>query len=144
MTPVTAHRITEAADREHAFRVREIVFVGEQHVPREEEYDEFDATAHHYLAWADGQPVGAARWRPTANGVKLERFAVLAPFRSRGVGGVLLRQVMADARAAHPTSTLYLHAQVQAQLFYQRHGFLPEGELFYECEIPHYKMRLRE
>lgn len=129
-------------DRDLAFRVREQVFVDEQRVPREEEYDEHDDAAHHYLAWADGLPVGAARWRPTEKGVKLERFAVLAPYRSRGVGGVLLRQVMADARAAYPDAQLYLHAQLQAQLFYQRHGFVPEGELFYECEIPHYRMRL--
>ncbi len=139
---ITAQPALDCAARDHVFRVREAVFVHEQHVPREEEYDEHDATAHHYLALADGEPVGAARWRPTANGVKLERFAVLAPYRSAGVGGVLLRRVMADARAAHPAAPLYLHAQVQAQLFYQRHGFVPEGELFYECEIPHYKMRL--
>ena len=139
---ITVQPATAEGDRDLAFRVRELVFVDEQHVPREEEYDEHDDAAHHYLAWADGQPVGAARWRPTENGVKLERFAVLAPYRSRGVGGVLLRQVMADAHAAHPDAQLYLHAQLQAQLFYQRHGFVPEGELFYECEIPHYKMRL--
>lgn len=139
---ITVQSATADTDRDHVFRIRELVFVDEQHVPREEEYDEYDATAHHYLAWADGQPAGAARWRPTANGVKLERFAVLAPYRSHGVGGVLLRQVMADARAAHPDASLYLHAQLQAQLFYQRHGFVPEGALFYECEIPHYKMRL--
>jgi predicted GNAT family N-acyltransferase len=142
MMTITVQTAVAEGDRDLAFRVREQVFVDEQHVPREDEYDEHDDAAHHYLAWADGQPVGAARWRPTEKGVKLERFAVLAPYRSKGVGGVLLRQVMADALAAHPDASLYLHAQVQAQRFYQRHGFLPEGELFYECEIPHYRMRL--
>ncbi len=144
MTTISVQRAIAGGDRDLAFRVREQVFVDEQHVPREEEYDEHDDAAHHYLAWADGLPVGAARWRPTAHGVKLERFSVLAPYRSRGVGGVLLRQVMADARAAYPEAGLYLHAQLQAQRFYQRHGFVPEGDLFYECEIPHYKMRLEQ
>lgn len=139
---ITAHQITSPTDRDQAFRIREEVFVHEQHVPRDEEYDEYDGTAHHYLALADEQPVGAARWRPTEKGVKLERFAVLAPYRSKGVGAVLLRQVVADARAANPGALLYLHAQVPAVKFYERHGFAPEGELFYECEIPHYKMTL--
>lgn len=139
---ITAQQTTTPTNRDLAFRIREEVFVHEQHVPRDEEYDEYDATAHHYLALADEQPVGAARWRPTANGVKLERFAVLAPYRSKGVGAVLLKQVIADARAAHPEALLYLHAQVPALEFYKRHGFEPEGELFYECEIAHFKMKL--
>jgi len=140
---ITVQPATSQGDRDLAFRVREQVFVDEQHVPREEEYDEYDDAASHYLAWADGLPVGAARWRPTEKGVKLERFAVLAPYRSRGVGGVLLRQVIADARQAYPEADLYLHAQVPAVPFYERHGFVKEGELFYECDIPHYLMRQR-
>lgn len=139
---ILVQRVEAAGDRDLAFRVRQLVFVEEQQVPREEEYDEFDDAAHHYLAWADGQPVGAARWRPTDKGVKLERFAVLAPYRSLGVGAELLKQVVADAQVAHPGARLYLHGQLKAVPFYQRHGFATEGELFYECEIPHYKMSL--
>nr|GFD49624.1 hypothetical protein [Tanacetum cinerariifolium] len=60
------------------------------------------ATTRHYLARVDGQPAGAARWRPTANGVKLERFAVLDEFRNQGVGEALVKQVLADVRAEAP------------------------------------------
>jgi GNAT superfamily N-acetyltransferase len=85
---ITVTKITDLRDLDAAFTIREKVFVGEQNVPADLEYDQNDrlATTRHYLARVDGQPAGAARWRPTANGVKLERFAVLAEFRNQGVG----------------------------------------------------------
>lgn len=136
--------VASEAERAALFAVREEVFVREQNVPKEEEYDAYDspdAPAAHYLALADdGQPVGAARWRRTANGVKLERFAVLAPYRKAGVGAALVARLVADAQAAHPGARLYLHAQEHALNFYARHGFEAEGERFYECDIPHFKM----
>ena len=138
---IEVREVLTPADRTQIFSIREKVFVEEQQVPREDEYDEFEDTARHYLALNDGQPCGTARWRRTANGVKLERFAVLAPFRSQQVGSAVLTRVVQDARVAHPDVPLYLHAQVQAVPFYARHGFQPEGDLFYECEIPHYKMQ---
>ncbi len=89
---------------------------------------------------ADGTPCGAARWRLTDKGVKLERFAVLAEYRNQQVGAALLHQVLQDARAAHPEAALYLHAQLRAIPFYERHGFEKVGEQFSECDIEHFKM----
>ncbi|MDJ0364880.1 GNAT family N-acetyltransferase [Hymenobacter sp. H14-R3] len=142
---LTVHKITDLRDLDAAFTIREKVFVGEQNVPAEAEYDAHDraATTRHYLATVDGQPAGAARWRPTPGGVKLERFAVLADFRNKGVGDALVRQVLADVRAEAPDAAqVYLHAQLRAIPLYERTGFHKEGELFEECDIQHYKMVL--
>ncbi|TYZ07617.1 GNAT family N-acetyltransferase [Hymenobacter lutimineralis] len=138
-----AYRITSPAELQEAFAIRTAVFVDEQQVPREAENDEHDHTdAIHYLARADdGTPCGAARWRPTNQGVKLERFAVLAPYRSQAAGAALVTQVLQDVAAAYPNATVYLHAQLPAVRFYERHGFVKDGPQFTECDIEHYKMR---
>lgn len=140
--PIHVHHITTEVDLQAAFRIRETVFVHEQHVPAEEEYDEFETTARHFLAVADGVPCGTARWRYTDKGVKLERFAVLAEYRSQKVGSALVQALLNDI-AGQPAAngkTLYLHAQVTAMPLYRKFGFQPVGELFEECDIPHYKM----
>jgi predicted GNAT family N-acyltransferase len=121
-----------------AFAIRNTVFVEEQKVSREEEYDEHESVARHYLLFSDGIPAGTARMRSTEKGVKLERFAVLPRFRNKGAGAALVSRVLADALASG--NTIYLHAQVAAMNLYKRSGFTAEGELFYEAGIPHYKM----
>jgi len=139
---ITAQPITEPTDLDAAFAIRRTVFVEGQGVPAEDEYDEHDHTdAHHYLArTADGTPCGAARWRKTPNGVKLERFAVLEKYRNQTAGAALLQSVLQDVQATYPEANVYLHAQLPAVRFYERHGFVKEGELFSECDIEHYKM----
>lgn len=139
---ITAHRATTLAEQELAFAIRNTVFVEGQNVPRELEHDAYDEHgATHYLArTADGTPCGAARWRPTDNGVKLERFAVLEPYRNQQAGAALLRVVLQDVQAAHPTAEVYLNAQLPAVRFYERHGFEKTGPAFWEAGIEHYKM----
>jgi predicted GNAT family N-acyltransferase len=141
----TASKISDLRDLDAAFTIREKVFVQGQGVPADDEYDQHDrqATTRHYLALVDGQPAGAARWRLTDNGVKLERFAVLDEFRNQGVGQVLVQAVLADVRAEVPDAAqVYLHAQLRAIPLYERTGFQKVGELFEECDIQHYKMVL--
>jgi predicted GNAT family N-acyltransferase len=140
---ITVYQIEEPADLQAAFAIREKVFVEEQRVPREDEYDQYEDIARHYLATANGTPCGAARWRITDKGVKLERFAVLPQFRNQDVGSHILKRVVADVKALYPDQTMYLHAQVPAMNFYARHGFEKAGEMFSECDIDHYKMILR-
>lgn len=141
----TVEKISDLRDLDAAFTIREKVFVGEQNVPAEAEYDQYDraATTRHYLARVDGQPAGAARWRPTDHGVKLERFAVLPEFRNRGVGEALVHRVLADIRAEAPgAAQVYMHAQLRAVPLYERTGFQKVGEMFEECDIQHYQMVL--
>ena len=142
--PASAYRVTDLRDLDAAFTIREKVFVEDQGVPATLENDAHDRTdARHYLArTADGTPAGAARWRETENGVKLERFAVLEGFRNQEIGAALLHAVLADVQAELPDAEIYLNAQLRAVPFYERHGFRKEGELFEEANIQHYRMVL--
>ena len=142
--PATASRITDLRDLDAAFTIREKVFVEGQGVPATLENDFHDRTdARHYLAHtAEGMPAGAARWRETENGVKLERFAVLEEFRNQEIGATILHAILAEVRAELPDADVYLNAQLRAVPFYERHGFRKEGEMFEEANIQHYKMVL--
>ncbi len=121
-----------------AFSIRDKVFVQEQKVDREEEYDSHEEESRHYLIYADGVAAGTARWRKTDNGIKLERFAILPEFRKQGAGITLVKTVLADVLVFN--KTIYLNSQVTAMNLYRRAGFKEEGDLFYEANIPHYKM----
>jgi predicted GNAT family N-acyltransferase len=140
---ITVGLITEPAQMQAALGIREAVFVQEQNVPSEEEYDEFENTSRHFLAMVGHDPAGTARWRLTKKGVKLERFAVLSQYRGLGVGSGLVKAVLDDIHAAEETKglLLYMHAQLTAMPLYAKFGFQPVGEMFEECDIQHYKMQ---
>jgi predicted GNAT family N-acyltransferase len=118
-------------------QIREEVFVVEQEVPPEIEYDEYEESSTHILACFEGLPVGTARWRKTEHGQKLERFAVLKSARRKGVGAALVKFVLDQIDHTEPA---YLNSQVSAIPFYARLGFEETGEIFYEAGIPHRKM----
>lgn len=123
---------------EQAFAIRNTVFVVEQNVDAREEYDEFEDSSQHYLAYADSKPVATARWRRTEKGIKLERFAVLEEYRKHGVGQDILQAVLDDVEVLN--EKVYLHAQEQVVNFYYKAGFRTKGERFMEANIGHYLM----
>lgn len=129
-----------AWDEAHAAleSVRRAVFVVEQHVPEELEWDEADSVSQHALASADGVPIGTARLLPDGH---IGRIAVLRAWRGRGVGAALLT-AMIDAARQRGFTTVLLNAQVQALDFYRRFGFVAEGDVFPDAGIPHRAMRL--
>lgn len=137
---ISVKKTNTPEELETVFDIRQIVFVEEQEVLPEEEYDEFEDTSAHYLATYNGVPAGVARWRETEKGVKLERFAVLKEFRNKEIGGAVLEAVLADVLPQHADKTIYLHAQLPAMNFYARHGFEQTGPQFSECNIEHFKM----
>ena len=118
--------------------VREPVFVVEQQVPIEEEWDELDPQCRHVIARdAHDRPIGTGRLTPER---KIGRMAVLAEWRGRGVGDALIEALMDEARArGWPEVTL--NSQTHAMPFYARHGFEAFGDEFMEAGIPHRKMR---
>lgn len=137
---IAAVNVADPEELAAVYRIREQVFVLEQQVPRDAEYDAFEGAAKHYLATYEGVPCGAARWRETDKGIKLERFAVLEPYRNKNVGAHLLQEVLKDIKTTYAAPNIYLHAQLPAVNFYKRHGFITEGDMFTECDIQHYKM----
>lgn len=117
--------------------VRETVFVQEQQVPLEEEWDALDPLCRHVLARDEaGRPIGTGRLTPEH---KIGRMAVLADWRGQGVGDAMLVALMTIARESR-WPTVSLNAQVSAEAFYTRHGFIPHGERFMEAGIEHQSM----
>lgn len=136
-------KITDQQMLDQAFAIREKVFVEEQNVPKDEEYDEYEDTSVHFLAVDEqGRACGTARWRFTEKGIKLERFAVLEECRGAGVGSALVAAVLEDVERNSRSAgkTIYLHGQLTAVPLYEKFGFEKKGEQFEECDILHYLM----
>ncbi len=142
---ITVKTVETEEERKQIFAIREQVFVIEQKVSPDEEYDEFEDESIHFIAKEDeGAPCGTARWRFTKNGIKLERFAVLESARGKGTGKALVNAVLENVYQ-HPNTKgkkLYLHAQLKAVPLYEGFGFKKVGEQFEECNIMHYQMEL--
>lgn len=117
--------------------IRNLVFVEEQGVPPEAETDGLDASCRFVLAEdGEGNPIGTARLLPSG---RIGRLAVLEKHRHHGVGSALLNAVM-DIAAEAGLPAVYLHGQVHARQFYEKHGFIESGPVFEEAGITHLKM----
>jgi predicted GNAT family N-acyltransferase len=127
------------AERNDAFTVRIAVFVDEQGVPRDEELDEFDATAVHCVAYADGAPVAAGRLVEGEGYGKIGRMAVLKEHRGHGYGARVLETLEREARA-RGVAVIKLSAQLPARGFYDRAGYGAVGDVYDEVGIPHIAM----
>ncbi len=129
-----------AADREAAFAIRREVFCHEQGVSAADEFDGLDAECRTYLVRLSGAAIGTARARPVGSGaVKIERMAILKPYRGRGHGRRLMRHMIGDLQH-EGVDTITLHAQCHAAAFYRRLGFVAEGDEFIEAGIAHVRM----
>jgi len=120
----------------HLRAIRTIVFIEEQNVPIELEWDEEDADCVHLLVKKDNNYIATARLLKTG---QIGRMAVLKPFRRCGVGSVMLNTILAIARAME-MKTVSLNAQVDAISFYKKFDFLKYGEPFDDAGIPHVRM----
>ncbi len=121
--------------------LRTEVFVHEQGVPQEMEWDERDAhCVHAVLCNRMGLPVATGRLLPATDGVaKIGRMAVLRQLRGQALGAQVLSGLMNAARERGDRSVL-LHAQCSAEKFYQRHGFVRQGEVYQEAGMDHVHM----
>ena len=121
-----------------AQEIRYEVFVLEQNVPVELEWDEMDAVCMHAIVFdAQDRPIATGRLLPDGH---IGRMAVKAQARGAGVGAALLTALMQEAQKRGDDAVL-LNAQVQAEAFYTRFGFHREGAEFTEAGIPHIQMR---
>lgn len=118
--------------------VRETVFIQEQRVPEELEWDQHDAEAIHVIAVdTNDQVIGTARLLTDGH---IGRMAVLEPWRKHGVGSAMLQKLLSIAKQLHLTR-VFLHAQTSAIGFYEQHGFNTVGEEFMDAGIPHRYMQ---
>lgn len=119
--------------------IRTAVFIHEQQIPKDLEWDEFDLISMHVLALnSDEQPIGTARLLPDGH---IGRMAVLKEWRGKGLGTAMLLRILEELRNQHMQKAI-LNAQTTAIKFYEKFGFQVSGKEFTEAEIPHVKMIL--
>jgi predicted GNAT family N-acyltransferase len=120
--------------------VREAVFINEQGVPTELEWDGLDENCRHALALShQGDTIGCGRM--LANG-HIGRIAVLPAWRKQKVGTAIMEALLAYART-HEYAQVDVDAQTQAVAFYHTFGYQESGEVFMDAGLPHIKMVLQ-
>lgn len=130
---------TTKDELEAVYRIRKIVFVNEQGVSEEEEYDEHEEKAEHVLVYHEGQPVGTGRVRVVEDMAKLERICILPEYRKLGLGRHIMDALerLAQAKGLKKAK---LHGQTQAEPFYEKLGYKRVSDIFMEADIPHVAM----
>jgi predicted GNAT family N-acyltransferase len=139
---MNAKRATIDENLRVAFAIRKEVFVKEQGVPLEDEFDQFDTLnglCEHILVHYNEQPVGTGRIRFIDGVGKLERICILEPYRKFGLGKIIIKALeeIAEERGA---SQVKLHGQTQAEGFYKKLGYRTSSNIFMEDGIPHILM----
>lgn len=119
--------------------IRKEVFILEQNVPIEDEFDKFDESATHYLITLNNNFVGTARLIASNNQYTIGRVAILKRYRRQGYASNLLLEIL---KQIPDDVTVKLGAQKQALGFYEQLGFKVSGDLYYDAGIEHYPMEL--
>ncbi|NUK28809.1 GNAT family N-acetyltransferase [Parageobacillus sp. VR-IP] len=137
---VVVGRKSDSSLYKDALLVRRIVFIEEQRVPEEEEIDEFEQEAMHFVLYDGEKPVGAGRFRLIDNGLgKIERICVLPSYRGRGAGKLIMETIEQFAKK-QGVPKVKLNAQTHAEPFYQKLGYQTVSDVFMDAGIPHVTM----
>ena len=134
-------RVENEDELNDAYSLRRTVFVLEQNVPVDIEYDEFDAIAQHIICKHGAKVVGTGRVVFFDDGAKIGRVAVPIEYRGNGIGRMLMDELI---RICHEKgeNSIYANVQLTARGFYAKLGFKEVGDIFYEADIEHVKMVL--
>lgn len=118
--------------------IRKQVFIIEQNIPEEEEWDDQDMISDHFVVYDQDQPIATARLLQNNS---VGRVAVLKAYRGQGIGRMIMLEII---QLAHQQDRkfLQLSSQVHAISFYEKLGFSIQGDAYDECGIPHIKMQL--
>ncbi len=117
------------------FMVRGLVFIKEQMIDWDIEFDGTDDKCVLFTAYLSRKPVGAARLCKN----KIGRVATLSNYRKHGVASEIMRYIEKYARKNDITK-LVLHSQYDVKEFYERLGYQVVGGIFQEADIDHVKM----
>lgn len=122
-----------------AFKIRKKVFVEEQNVPPEEEIDDLESEATHFVLYINEEPAGAGRFRTVDGYGKVERICVLSEYRGTGAGKAIMEKIESYAKN-EGFKRLKLNAQTHAIPFYSKLGYEIVSEEFLDAGIPHKTM----
>lgn len=131
------HRVKSRSQLIQCFLLRTEVFIMEQKVPANEEIDQLDATADHFLVQDEQTTIACCRAMVHDHEAKIGRFCVKAIHRGQGIGAQLLQFAETSLSRRYPIHRFYLSAQVSAIPFYEKQGYRAYGDLYLDANIPH-------
>jgi predicted GNAT family N-acyltransferase len=138
LNQVKIQQVTWKAAENELRAVRTPVFIQEQFVTPEFEWDDIDASAVHLLAMYENQPVACLR---IIHYQKIGRMAVIKQWRGIGLGAALLEKAISICKE-HGSKNIHLSAQTHAINFYQKAGFTQISAEYTDVDIPHVDMQL--
>nr|WP_088103380.1 GNAT family N-acetyltransferase [Halalkalibacter urbisdiaboli] len=133
-------KVDTAKQLEDAYEIRKLVFVEEQQVPEEEEIDQYEQEATHFVVYADNQVIGAGRVRYVNGFGKIERICLAKTARGKGIGQKLMNAIESEI-IRNGYTMAKLNAQRQAEAFYTQLDYQTISEEFLDAGIPHVTMK---
>ncbi|MET3194098.1 GNAT family N-acetyltransferase [Gottfriedia sp. OAE603] len=124
-----------------ALKVRTEVFVVEQQISKDLEFDGLDNECFHFVAYDGEQPIAAGRLRVIDSNGKVQRICVRKDYRGKQIGNDIMHLIHKTAKE-NGILQLVLHAQESAIPFYEKLGYHISSEIFYEAGIPHAEMKI--
>lgn len=118
--------------------IREQVFIVEQDIPEQDEWDDQDAISSHFVVYHHDQPIATAL---LLRNNSVGRVAVIQEYRGQGIGRMIMLDIICYAQQQH-RPFLKLSSQVHAISFYEKLGFVTQGSPYDECGIPHIETRM--
>ena len=128
---------------EKAFNIRRKVFIEEQNVPFEEEKDGLDEEAEHFLLYVGKKTAATCRLRILDKTAKIERVACLKEYRGLKLGKIIMEYLMDYIKNQSDAVIMVLGAQCSVVGFYEKLGFIAEGDIFLDAGIKHRLMKLK-
>ena len=125
-------------DQASLSEIRRRVFIEEQHVPEGLEWDDDDKSCVHVLVTDNSTPIATGRIKMDGH---IGRMAVLKDYRDKGIGSAVLKALI-DFSKTLKMKSVYLHAQITAIPFYEKHGFKITSDEFMDAGIPHKTMKM--
>lgn len=140
---ITSAFIPGTEDLSEPFAVRREVFINEQHVPEQEEFDEFETSALHLIVYVDEQTAATGRIWHDGKNFRIGRLAVLKPFRGQKIGDLALRLLLYKAFSTG-AQTVQISAQTYIIPLYRKFGFVEYGDEYLDGGIPHMAMKVNK
>lgn len=138
---ITSAFIPGTQNLDEPFAIRREVFLEEQNIPEEEEFDEFDAQALHLIVYVDEQPAATGRIWHDGHTFRIGRLAVLKTFRGQKIGDLALRLLLFKAFSSG-AEAVEISAQTYIVPLYKKFGFKEYGEEYVEAGIAHIAMKV--
>ena len=129
-------------DLNDAYKIRQLVFIEEQKVPSELEWDEMDKIATHFILYFNDIPIGTARTFVKDGIWYIGRMAVLKEYRNQGYGKLIMEYVLNYLKNKNPNKII-IYAQTTVLGFYKKFGFSEYGNEFFDAGIKHKAMLYR-